>query len=81
MFILRYDGQIAVFGSEFQKKLGEQKFFVVGAGAIGCELLKGRSQNWKSVYSWEKDKKHIFGLIRNLSYYYFFFIENTSYYI
>jgi len=36
----RYDGQIAVFGSEFQKKLGEQKFFVVGAGAIGCELLK-----------------------------------------
>lgn len=36
----RYDGQIAVFGSDFQKKIGEQKYFVVGAGAIGCELLK-----------------------------------------
>ena len=36
----RYDGQIAVFGKDFQKKLGEQRYFVVGAGAIGCELLK-----------------------------------------
>ncbi|KAG8447299.1 hypothetical protein GDO86_014675 [Hymenochirus boettgeri] len=36
----RYDGQIAVFGSDFQKKLGKQKYFLVGAGAIGCELLK-----------------------------------------
>lgn len=36
----RYDGQIAVFGSDFQKKIGAQKYFVVGAGAIGCELLK-----------------------------------------
>ncbi|KAM9409596.1 ubiquitin-like modifier-activating enzyme 1 [Pholidichthys leucotaenia] len=36
----RYDGQIAVFGSEFQEKLQRQKYFLVGAGAIGCELLK-----------------------------------------
>lgn len=36
----RYDGQIAVFGKAFQEKLGKQKYFVVGAGAIGCELLK-----------------------------------------
>ncbi|XP_062456882.1 LOW QUALITY PROTEIN: ubiquitin-like modifier-activating enzyme 1, partial [Rhea pennata] len=36
----RYDGQIAVFGEELQAKLGDQKYFVVGAGAIGCELLK-----------------------------------------
>ncbi|XP_042213364.1 ubiquitin-like modifier-activating enzyme 1 isoform X1 [Homarus americanus] len=36
----RYDTQIAIFGQEFQKKLGGQKYFVVGAGAIGCELLK-----------------------------------------
>ncbi|XP_054272090.1 ubiquitin-like modifier-activating enzyme 1 [Macrosteles quadrilineatus] len=36
----RYDGQIAVFGKEFQKRLGSLKYFVVGAGAIGCELLK-----------------------------------------
>nr|XP_033782239.1 ubiquitin-like modifier-activating enzyme 7 isoform X2 [Geotrypetes seraphini]XP_033782240.1 ubiquitin-like modifier-activating enzyme 7 isoform X2 [Geotrypetes seraphini]XP_033782241.1 ubiquitin-like modifier-activating enzyme 7 isoform X2 [Geotrypetes seraphini] len=36
----RYDGQIAVFGADFQERLGKQKYFVVGAGAIGCELLK-----------------------------------------
>jgi ubiquitin-activating enzyme E1 len=36
----RYDGQIAVFGSDFQEKLGNVKQFLVGAGAIGCEMLK-----------------------------------------
>ncbi|XP_041836926.1 ubiquitin-like modifier-activating enzyme 1 [Melanotaenia boesemani] len=36
----RYDAQIAVFGPAFQEKLGNQKYFLVGAGAIGCELLK-----------------------------------------
>jgi len=36
----RYDRQIAVFGKQFQEKLAAQKYFVVGAGAIGCELLK-----------------------------------------
>ncbi|XP_053492231.1 ubiquitin-like modifier-activating enzyme 1 [Ictalurus furcatus] len=36
----RYDGQIAVFGSDFQEKLKKQRYFLVGAGAIGCELLK-----------------------------------------
>ncbi|XP_061473709.1 ubiquitin-like modifier-activating enzyme 7 isoform X2 [Rhineura floridana] len=36
----RYDGQIAIFGADFQERLGKQKYFLVGAGAIGCELLK-----------------------------------------
>lgn len=36
----RYDGQVAVFGKHFQKRLGDLKYFIVGAGAIGCELLK-----------------------------------------
>ncbi|XP_049539209.1 ubiquitin-like modifier-activating enzyme 1 [Anopheles darlingi] len=36
----RYDGQIAVFGRKFQEVLGGLKYFIVGAGAIGCELLK-----------------------------------------
>lgn len=36
----RYDGQVAVFGSTFQQRLGALNYFVVGAGAIGCELLK-----------------------------------------
>ncbi|CAA22354.2 ubiquitin activating enzyme E1 Uba1 [Schizosaccharomyces pombe] len=38
----RYDGQIAVFGSEFQEKIASLSTFLVGAGAIGCEMLK----NW-----------------------------------
>lgn len=36
----RYDGQIAVFGKDFQKKISNVKQFLVGAGAIGCEMLK-----------------------------------------
>ncbi|CAB1330353.1 unnamed protein product, partial [Coregonus sp. 'balchen'] len=36
----RYDGQIAVFGSQLQEELAKQRYFLVGAGAIGCELLK-----------------------------------------
>ncbi|KAL1020527.1 hypothetical protein UPYG_G00001240 [Umbra pygmaea] len=36
----RYDGQIAVFGSKLQDELAKQRYFLVGAGAIGCELLK-----------------------------------------
>jgi len=36
----RYASQIYLFGEKFQKKLNDLKLFVVGAGAIGCELLK-----------------------------------------
>ncbi|CAD5231489.1 unnamed protein product [Bursaphelenchus xylophilus] len=36
----RYDGQAAVFGWAFQEALQKQKWFIVGSGAIGCELLK-----------------------------------------
>ncbi|KAI3385350.1 hypothetical protein SNEBB_009602 [Seison nebaliae] len=36
----RYDGETMVFGNEFVKKLNNQKYFVIGAGAIGCEMLK-----------------------------------------
>lgn len=36
----RYDGQIAVFGRDFQEKLLNQRNFIVGAGALGCEYLK-----------------------------------------
>jgi len=38
----RYDSQIAVFGKEMQKRILDQRQFLVGAGAIGCEMLK----NW-----------------------------------
>jgi len=36
----RYDGQVAIYGQKFQSILTDLKYFVVGAGAIGCELLK-----------------------------------------
>ncbi|KAH8233186.1 hypothetical protein KR026_005182 [Drosophila bipectinata] len=36
----RYDAQIAIFGKKFQEQLADAKWFIVGAGAIGCELLK-----------------------------------------
>lgn len=36
----RYDGQIAIFGKKFQEKVLALNYFIVGAGAIGCELLK-----------------------------------------
>lgn len=38
----RYDSQIAVFGYEAQKALFDLNYFLVGGGAIGCEMLK----NW-----------------------------------
>lgn len=38
----RYDSQLAVFGKSFQDKIADTTQFLVGAGAIGCEMLK----NW-----------------------------------
>eukprot|EP00842_Homolaphlyctis_polyrhiza_P004144 jgi/Hompol1/4730/HPOL_003853-RA len=38
----RYDGQIAVFGKQFYERIFNNRQFLVGAGAIGCEMLK----NW-----------------------------------
>jgi len=38
----RYDSQIALFGAKMQQQLLDQSYFLVGAGAIGCEMLK----NW-----------------------------------
>jgi ubiquitin-activating enzyme E1 len=41
----RYDGQIAVFGKTFQDKIVNYRQFLVGSGAIGCEMLK----NWSMM--------------------------------
>jgi len=36
----RYDGQTAIFGTDFQRQLANLNLFLVGAGALGCEFLK-----------------------------------------
>jgi ubiquitin-activating enzyme E1 len=36
----RYDAQSIVFGDDIQRRIEDLRYFVVGAGAIGCELLK-----------------------------------------
>ncbi|KAG9000623.1 hypothetical protein FRB94_009580 [Tulasnella sp. JGI-2019a] len=41
----RYDGQVAVFGKKFQDKIANHRQFLVGSGAIGCEMLK----NWSMM--------------------------------
>lgn len=41
----RYDGQIAVVGKIFQDKIANARQFLVGSGAIGCEMLK----NWSMM--------------------------------
>lgn len=36
----RYDAQSIVFGYDVQRRLEDLSYFIIGAGAIGCELLK-----------------------------------------
>jgi ubiquitin-activating enzyme E1 len=36
----RYDSMIAVFGRSFVEKLKGMNYFLVGAGALGCEFMK-----------------------------------------
>lgn len=43
--VLRYHSQIVVFGYDIQQRINELQYFIVGAGAIGCEMLK----NWSMM--------------------------------
>lgn len=38
--VSRYDSQIGVFGRQAQKDIKNLNYFLIGAGAIGCEMLK-----------------------------------------
>ena len=39
----RYDDQIKIYGKGVQEKLMSTNLFIVGAGALGCELIKAFS--------------------------------------
>jgi ubiquitin-activating enzyme E1 len=41
LFGSRYDNQIAIMGKDFQARAANQRVFLVGCGALGCEYLKG----------------------------------------
>lgn len=41
LFGSRYDHQIAIMGKDFQARAANQRVFLVGCGALGCEYLKG----------------------------------------
>ena len=41
LFGSRYDHQIAILGKDFQARASNQRVFLVGCGALGCEYLKG----------------------------------------
>ena len=51
----RYDGQIAIFGETFQNVICNLRYFLVGAGAIGCEMLK----NWAMMGLGAGDKGQV----------------------
>lgn len=36
----RYDNQVMILGKDFQARCADQKVFLVGCGALGCEYLK-----------------------------------------
>jgi ubiquitin-activating enzyme E1 len=52
----RYDSQTACFGRAMQQKLLDLQYFIVGAGAIGCEMMK----NWALMGVGCGDKGHIY---------------------
>ena len=40
LYDFKYNDQLLIFGDEAQKKLENFNIFLIGAGAVGCELLK-----------------------------------------
>ena len=52
----RYFEQISIFGKDIQKKLYDLQLFIIGSGAIGCEVLKNFAMMGVST---NKDKKSL----------------------
>ena len=52
----RYDSQVACFGKTMQQKLLDLRYFIVGAGAIGCEMMK----NWALMGVGCGENGHVF---------------------
>jgi ubiquitin-activating enzyme E1 len=54
--VLRYASQIAVFGYDIQQRMNELQYFLIGAGAIGCEMLK----NWAMMGVGCSNEGHVY---------------------
>ncbi len=52
----RFDDYIAVFGQELQARVQNLSYFLVGAGAIGCEMIK----NWAMMGIYSSYSTHQF---------------------
>ena len=61
----RYKEQIAIFGNEIQRKLEKLNIFLIGAGAIGCEVLKNLAMMGVSTKEVEDDKINIVSVTDN----------------
>ena len=61
----RYEDQIAIFGSEIQKKLEKLNIFLIGAGAIGCEVLKNLALMGVSIKKEIDGEKNIVSVTDN----------------
>merc|ERR1712086_461393 len=63
LFGSRHDHQVAVMGKDFQARMAEQRVFLVGYGALGCEYLKGlalmRAGTGKDGKIWMTDMDRI----------------------
>ena len=61
----RYEEQIAIFGSEIQEKLEKLNIFLIGAGAIGCEVLKNLAMMGVSSKKEIEKEKYIVSVTDN----------------
>ena len=53
----RYESQVKIIGKHMQQEIENAKIFIVGAGAIGCELLKNLAMmGIENIYITDMDK-------------------------
>jgi ubiquitin-activating enzyme E1 len=61
----RYEEQISIFGDEIQEKLEKLNIFLIGAGAIGCEVLKNLAMMGISSKKRKDQEKYVVSVTDN----------------